>query len=323
MLRQRRSQIIEDKIEEERIKGVIKKTIVGNQHSSHMIKTVLIVITALICTIGALIRYNNPKIFNRFWKKPIPPFQLATRYPANTVLERDLPRFFGQYAIATPENRVAREAVKKVVKDRYNLRKRAGRIKTSIKAWDDSNVELLLEQKYCGDDFESAYRSASQQRKDDMLMWCLLASRITEGFFKESLEMIDSPLFLTRKRGIVMKRQPPAGVEDGYGALSTSFYMHPRSSDTFTIDWIPSKILSMLVSSSEQEVDVGGQEEIERLLYDLVITQGNENKFVILEEVCQESRPERSIAFDTSNNAGGCFYVVPKKYGGNFDPIED
>jgi len=324
-LRQRRSQILQGKKEDERIKGVIKKTIVSSQNSSHILKIFLVVITALLCTVGSLLRYSNPNILKRFWKKPIPTYQLATRYPTNIVLERDLPRFFRHLSIATPDNAMARKAVRKVLRSRNQMRRRAGRIKSSVKAWDDYNVEMLLNQRICGDDFDVAYRSASQQRKDDLLMWCLIASRITEGFFMESLEIIDSPLFLTRNRGIVVKRQPPAGVADGYGTISTSFYLHPRFNNSDAIDWIPSKILEMLVSSSGQEAaaDADGPEVIERMLYELVVAEENENEYLILEEICQENRPERSIAFETSNNSDRCFFVVPKKYGGNFDPRED
>lgn len=321
--RQRRAQIIKHKNEDERVKRVIHNAVGRSQHSSHFLKTVLIVITALICTVGALIRYNNPKLIQRFWAKPIPTFQLATRYGNNVVVERDLPRFFRQFSIATPDNAVAREAVTKMLRNRDQLRRRAGKIKTSVKAWDDSHVEQLLAQRICGDEFEAAYQRASQPRKDNLLMWCLLGSRITEGFFKESLEFIDSPLFLTRKRGIVLKRQPPSGLADGYGALSTSFYLHPRINNSADINLIPTKVLSMLVSTPEEEADEGGEEAIERMLYELVETQGNEKGFLILEEICQDTRPERSIAVHTNKDGVRCFFVVPKRYGGNFDSTED
>lgn len=321
--RQRRSEILHDKKEEELIKRAIKKSIVGSQTSSHMLKTFCVVITALLCTVGALFHNSNSNLKERFWKEPIPTFQLSTRYPINVILERDLPRFFRYFTIATPDNAAAREAVRKVLRSRNQLRRRAGRIKLSVKAWDNSTIEQLLNQRICGDDFEVAYSSASQPRKDDLLMWCLLASRITEGFFKESLEMIDSPMFLTRKRGIVIKRQPPAGVSDGYGALSTSLYLHPRINNNSAIDWLPSMVLEMLISSSKQDDDVGGDDQIERLLYELVVTRGNENGFLILEEICQENRPERSIAIDITHNDDRCFFVVPEKYGGTFEPKDD
>ena len=323
-LRQRRAQMVKDIQEEEHIKRVIKRKLEGNPESTaHTLKTAVIVLTAIVCTIGAFIHGTNPKFFKQFSKKSIPTFQLATRYPADVVLQRDLPTFFRQYTIATPENFKARQAVIRMLKSREQLRRRAGRIKTTLKAWDNSNVDRLLDQGICGDEFEKAYHKASQPRKDDLLMWCLLASRVSEGFFKESLEMIDSPLFLTRKRGIVIKRQPPAGVSDGYGALSTSFYLHPRKVGDSEIHRIPTKMLSMLVSAPEQVLDGDAQDVIERMLYDQIVTQGNEDDFLILEEVCQETRPERAIGFESANSDNGCFVVVPKKYGGNFEPDDE
>ena len=324
-LRQRRTRVLQDRIlqdkkEDERIEGIIKESIVSTQYSGHMLKTLLVMITALFCTVGALL-YNKPNFFNRFRKKPISTFHFATTYPNNMVLERDLPRFFRSYSIATPENKLAQEAVRKVLRSRKQLRRRAGRINTIVKAWDSSNVEQLLNQRIYGDEFDVAYRKGSQERKDELLMWGLIASRVAEGFFMESVDMLDSALFLTRNRGIVVMRQPPAGIADGYGALSTSFYLHPRTNNNTAIDWIPSKVLAMLISSSEEDVNAYSsdiQDMAEKLLYELVVTQGNEKEFLILEEVCQEKQPERSIAVDTSNDADGCYFVVPEKYGGNF-----
>eukprot|EP00531_Pseudo-nitzschia_arenysensis_P019185 CAMPEP_0116153964 /NCGR_PEP_ID=MMETSP0329-20121206/21528_1 /TAXON_ID=697910 /ORGANISM="Pseudo-nitzschia arenysensis, Strain B593" /LENGTH=327 /DNA_ID=CAMNT_0003650913 /DNA_START=98 /DNA_END=1081 /DNA_ORIENTATION=+ len=310
-LRQRRSQIIKDKIEDTRVKRVIQNSVGRSQYSSHYLKTILVVITALLCTVAALLRYSNPKLVERLWKKktPIPTFQLATRYRPNIVVERDLPRFFRHYTIATPENAMAREAVLKMLRSRDQLRRRAGRIKTSVKAWDDSHVEQLLTQRVCGEDFEAAYRRASQPRKDNLLMWCLIASRITEGFFKESLEFIDSPLFLT--------------FADGYGALSTSFYLHPRINNSAEINMMPSKVLSLLISAPEEDGALGGEEAIERMIYELVVTEGNEKGFLILEEMCQDTRPDRAVAREIGQHGERCFFVVPKSYGGNFDQIED
>lgn len=286
-------------------------------------KTFLVIITALICTVGALLHNTNPKILKWFWQEPIPTFHLATRLPHSVILERDLPRFFRYYSIATPENAVAREAVQKVVRSRKQLRKQAGRIKTSVKAWDDSNVDYLLRLGSCGHDFEVAYLGASQQKKDNLLMWCLIASRITEGFFMESVEMVDSPLFLTRKKGIVIRRQPPGGIAYGYGLLSTSLYLHPRFENNTEIDRLPFRILSMLVSSSDDKTDEDFQEMIQRMLYELVVTGGIDNEFMILDEICQENQPERTIAFDAKIDNDGCFLVVPKKYGGIFYQNED
>lgn len=317
--------MLRGKKEEARIHKVIQDNMVENQHhSKFMLKLFIVVLTALLCTIGSFVGYYQPNFMNKFSKKPIPPFHLTTRYPASVIVERDLPRFFRQYSIATPDNVVAQDAVRKVLRSRQQLRQRsAGRIKSTLKAWDDSNVEQLIRQGVCGDDFAVAYSSVSQQQtKDDLLMWCLMAARATEGFFMESVEILDSPLFLTRNRGIVVKKQSTAGLSDGDGALSTSFYIHPRSNtnDASAVNWIPAKVLTNIISSSKEDVldEDNIRNFVERMLYDLVVTQGHEKDFLILEEVCQDSRPERSIAIDTSKDSNVCYFVLPKPYGGNF-----
>jgi len=335
-LRQRtRSRIINDKKEDKKIEVIVRQSIVNNsRYSGHFIRTFLVVITALLCTVVAIIQ-SKPKFFDRLLKRnSIPTFHLATKYPNTVILDRDLPRIFGFYSIATPENVFAQKAVRRVCNSRTQLRRRAGRIKTIVKAWDVSNIENVVNQEICGHEFVTVYRSdrISQQRKDDLLMWCLMATRATEGFFMESIDIIDSPLILTRNRGIVvLKQTTTAAAADGYaGELSTAFYLHPRTDKT-KMNWIPSKILAMLISSSQEEheeeknADVGStqQEMVQKLLYDLVITQENEKDFLILEEVCQENRPERSIAIDTKSSNDNCYFVLPEKYGGNFNSIRE
>ena len=120
-----------------------------------------------------------------------------------------------------------------------------------------------------------------------------------------------------------MRRQPSAGVSDGNVSLSTSFYLHPRSYNSSAINWAPSKILGMLISDGDQDADMDGQEKIERMLYELVVTEGHENEFLILDEICQTMRPERSIAFESGKNSGPCYFVMPEKYGGRFHEEED
>ena len=329
-----RARIIHDKKDDDRIKRISFRS---GRYSGHFIQTFLVIVTALLCTLCALLR-SNPKLFHRLFKSnDIPAYYFTTRYPRDIILDRDLPRFFRWYSIATPENEFAQQAVVRVSQSRKALRRRAGKIKTILKAWDSSYVEHLLKQEACGNEFVSVYRSnrISQQRKDDLLMWCLTATRVTEGFFMESVQIIDSPLSLIRNRGIVVLKQTQFGggvsmmdndyVNDGHGAqLSRAMYLHPRT-DKDEINLIPSKILAMLISIAKEQhydeaddsIDLGQQELIQRLLYDAIISQGNENNFLILEEICsQKQRPERAVAIDiTSDN---CYYIVPEKYGGNF-----
>jgi len=322
------------------VKKIIEDSLIQNNqyyYSNHALKTVLVVVTAVLCTFAAVLKHTRPRLFRRA-HSVAPPFYLATTYPNGMVLERDLPRFFRQYSIATPDNVFAQTAFRKVLRSRNQLRKRVGSATAvNVKAWDESNVEHLLAHGICGEDYAQAHRAAKSPReREQLLVWCLLASQIAEGVFVESVEMLDSALSLTRNRGIVVRKQPPAGIgiADGYGALSTSFYLHPRTRDNDTdtdndndtddpVNWIPMKVLATLIRSSKDRVGEDVHDLAERTLYELVVSEGHEKDYLILEEVCQDDRPERSIALDTGDRSDGCYFVVPQKYGGNFNPIED
>jgi hypothetical protein len=140
--------------------------------------------------------------------------------------------------------------------------------------------------------------------------------------------MLDSALHMTRNRGIIVKKLGGAGVvEDGYVAFSNSFYLHPRMNKT-SIEWIPSKILAMVISTPEGVV--GGPAEatemLQRYLYELVSADDVMDDFIVLEEVCRETRPERAVAIDCPNNedtSGCCYFVLPDMYGGNFKQRDD
>lgn len=335
-LRQRRVRIVKDKAREgrenEEIRILVKKAQSQTSQAFHIFTLVL---TAVIVSVGAGVEYFHPGFFRKIILGKggnIPTFYLATQYPPEVIVERDLPRFFRTYSIATHDNEFAQDAVRKVQRSRTQLKRRAGIITTVLRAWDDSNVMGLLRRGICGPDWESAYHDGSQMRKNDLLMWCLLASRITEGFFQESVEFLDSPLFLLRKRGMVVQKSEPSssssGVEESplSGALSNLYYLHPRTNTT-AVEWIPAKALAWLISNSEE--NLGGALEarrmLEHLLYDLTIQQGNEDDFVVMEEVCQHDRPERAIAMDCpkEETATCCYFVLPKKYGGKLLPPED
>lgn len=58
---------------------------------------------------------------------------------------------------------------------------------------------------YCGSDFSQVYPNSTEERKNDMVMWCLLATKVVEGFFLESVQLMDSALILAKGRGMVVK----------------------------------------------------------------------------------------------------------------------
>lgn len=327
-LRQRRARIIRDKIrEEDEMKELEKIVLMGRSNNQHSLHASIVIVTALIVTLVCVLRYGNYGSYLdglyrvMGWSKAYPTFLFATQYPKDVILERDLPRFFQTYSIATPENEIARKAVEKISRSRFHLKRRAGIITSILKVWDESNIQLLLNRGLCGPDFEKAYNLGSEVRRNDLLMWCLLATRIAEGYFMDSVEMIDSALFVTRKRGMVVRK--PAGSVPGGDALSTSYYLHPRTNTT-SVSWIPAKALAWITANPEERL--GSPREardlFRRYLNELVINQGNEEDYLVLDEVCQDDRPPRAIAIDcpVGEDRDCCYFVLPAKYGGNFEP---
>jgi hypothetical protein len=157
--------------------------------------------TALIVTICA-----GLKCFIFHCKKAPPPYHVGTLDPPNVEVERDLPGIFRTYSIATPDNKEARRAVKKIVASHNALRKGLGNLKVLLKAWDGSNVTRLLERNICGANLRQAYHAtATDERRADLVMGCLLAPRESEGVFLEAVQMTDSPFFFAKRRGIVVQ----------------------------------------------------------------------------------------------------------------------
>jgi hypothetical protein len=160
-------------------------------------------------------------------------------------------------------------------------------------------------------------------------MWCLLAARVVEGFFLESVEILDSPIHLTRNRGIIVKKTKKKDDDGAYDAFSNALYLHPRMNKT-SIGWIPSKMLAMVLSTPEDVV--GGPTEatemLQRYLHELVSSTTDDilDDFIVLEEVChQTERPERAMAIDCPDGgdddgltAECCYFVLPDRYGGYF-----
>ena len=110
-----------------------------------MFQLYLVIGTAIIITTCKALNYSRPRFLNKPFKrsKPIPPYFFATMYPPSAVVERDLPRFFWTYSIATPQNKAARKAVRKIVASRRALKE--PNVKVLLKAWDTFNVRQLVQ----------------------------------------------------------------------------------------------------------------------------------------------------------------------------------
>jgi len=126
-----------------------------------------------------------------------PPHHLALLYPPQTRLKQDLPQFFQQYAIATPLNLRARQAVRKLLATRNWLKN----FQIFISAWEREGIrsDYPLDD-YCGSGFAAAYDRATDDSvrnirlAEDLLHWCLLHTYQNDGFLQWNTTLERAPM---------------------------------------------------------------------------------------------------------------------------------
>jgi len=337
-LRQRRVQIIKDKVQDEQeeqkwIEASRKGLQTGQQY---MIKVYRVIVAAIIVTLLALLNHLRPAFLFKDKRRRLPPapppLQMATLYPPNVILERDLPRFFRTYSIATRKNIHARRAVLNVIESRMALNYGTGNLKINLKAWDRTMIRpLMMEKNLCGGTaFELAYQSASIERQNDLIMWCLLTTRIAEGVFQGSVQMLTNAFHLYKKRGMVVIPTSSSGDgdESHRRRLSRNFYLHPRileeeeDEDVNGPAQLPSEILTWLLEHPESSLS-NPSLALEEQIYNLVMSSSSSSellqqqeqdqqdpneggdRYMFLDEICQESSlppPDRAIARMSCDN---------------------
>lgn len=320
-LRQRRSRILKDKIEEQQEQdnwqGIARD---GDKSRGRFVtRLYAVILTALVVTVIAILNYTRPAFLFRRKKAP-PPLYMATIHPPNVVMDRDLPRFFQTYSIATPNNKDARNAAVRVVRNRQALNNGTGRLKVVLKAWDATTINQLVERDICGQRFSSAYLDmATNERQSDLVMWCLLTTRITEGFFQESVEMLGNAFLLNQKRGIVVRKSD--------GRISNAFYLHPRLPGEMTSDTapLPMHILSWLLDNPESALS-NPIFSLQDKIAEYIFAEEHRDRYMYLDEVCQDSQPSRAIARQClqqkhplsheDSQQACCYFVVPEAEGG-------
>ena len=325
-LRQRRMRILKEKFQEEKEQEEWQElSQQGFQRGrQHMTKIYVVVLSALVVTIMAILNHIRPAfLFRR--KSPPPPLSMATLLPPSVITDRDLPRFFRTFSIATPNNKHARRALIHVAKSRRALNHGTGNLKVILKAWDHDTIARLIERNICGADFEVAYRLGTQERKNDLLTWCLLTTRIAEGFFQESVEMMSNAFLLNKKRGFVVVKA------DSGNRLSNAFYIHPRlTPEDVAVGpaLLPEEVLRWLLDHPEPSLEnpvVSLQEKI----YQLVSQEEQRDRYMHLDEICQDAppTPDRAIARQCAESSSShahhlsdgnqcCYFVVRQAEGG-------
>eukprot|EP00934_Nitzschia_sp_Nitz4_P003039 Nitzschia sp. Nitz4//scaffold169_size48518//5450//6565//NITZ4_007062-RA/size48518-processed-gene-0.86-mRNA-1//-1//CDS//3329538358//3029//frame0 len=320
-MRQRRARMLRDKYNEEQDMQKIR-TAFDNPQGYHRFKVTLVIFCAVVATILAALHIFRPSALYGLRRKPAPPLYLATRFPPDVVIDRDLPRFFQSYSIATPANAPARAAVQQLARSREAVQRGTGNWRVVLRGWDSSNVQKMFDQQICGAEFEQVYRSTttSDQRREDMVMWCLLATRVVEGFFQGSVEMLSNVFILARKRGMIVS------TASSTERLSHLYYLHPRlpGENVDVTAPIPATVLSWLLAHPEDSLE-NPVEELQTFLHDLL--EGEEmsapNRYMRVEEICQDSRPYRAIAQHCTASTECCYFVVPEAEGGVVLGAED
>ena len=211
MLRQMKAQR-ELEREQQAILGSFADGALKDQIVQHLKKLLLLV------TVGVILLYAYAPDFLFKWlfrsKPKLADRSLMTVYPAELQVRKSLPLFFQAYAIARLGNEAARKAVKHVASLRH-VATDPGKYKQKIylHAWEHMDfVRQMKDQRkmnaYCGEGFREQYKGApgldSKKKRDDLLLWCLLANGHHDGYVKFETAHI-RPKITREQKGVAIR----------------------------------------------------------------------------------------------------------------------
>jgi hypothetical protein len=222
--------------------------------------------------------------------------RIMTIYPASLHIKRDLPRFFQNYATATPDNLQARLAVKQVAAVRWVVVD-SGRFnhKLQLHAWEHEDFIGQLPgeslDSFCGAGFSNRYYVQRQQqvavpnvdarnRPDDLVYWCLLQSGQHDGIVRWN---VTAEASLTRG----MKGVAGVYTVNGQTRVRPSFLFLPirdrkkNDQDTGLSTTVPFKMMKWLLNPGNAQY---AQEDYEIELYNII--QEEADRWVLLNAAC-------------------------------------
>jgi hypothetical protein len=176
----------------------------GNAFSEHLWK-LLRTVALLLLVAGILLYYYQPRfIMKWFVHKPmLPPRSLISVYPSHVNIRRDLPRWFHEYSIATPDNLLTRQAIRHVLQDLRSMATNPGskyRQTINLWPWELQQFQQQLPNRqtmdgYCGPgtyDIYYASGTGEQQQglQSDILLWCLLAAGHDHGMVHYDVQRV-------------------------------------------------------------------------------------------------------------------------------------
>lgn len=201
---QRMLQQIKEERNREREKEIMEYNHSNWSFDSGSILLCLKISWVVITIVGLLFYFYGPDLEGYFKKKPILVNRgIMTVYPETIPVRKDLPLFFRFYSLATPENQAAREANRHVAQHRQVLQD-PGPFDQHIflHAWEHEDFAQQIDRAnitmddFCGDGFQDNYQGASgtisAKKRDDLLIWCLLARGNHDGYVKFQTETIRS-----------------------------------------------------------------------------------------------------------------------------------
>ena len=185
-----------------------------------------------------------------------PPRHLAILYPPETRPQTDLPYFFQQYAIATPENQHTREAIRKLM----GVRNRLKPFQVYVTAWErEAMVADYPMDEYCGAGFNAAYQHSLKQQHgirhtEDLLVWCLLHTYQNDGFVQWNATLERSPMGASRHNPSFHYN-----AEDTLKGIVPAYPGQNRVHPSFL--WLPKKRETVTVSVDSDGKTIGSDSE--------------------------------------------------------------
>lgn len=170
----------------------------GNAFADQLMKLLRTALLVLLIG-GGILWYYSPNSINKWSRrKPeLPPRSLISIYPAYVNIRRDLPRFFHEYSLATPDNLPARQAIRHVAADLKPMATNPGStFQQVIRLW-PWEVEQFRRQlpnndvldAYCGKGAEMVYQYQPELR-EEVVIWCLLAAGHDHGFVRFDVQKV-------------------------------------------------------------------------------------------------------------------------------------
>ena len=192
MLRQMKAQR-----ELEQQQAEVVEAVTGNALSDQMLKLGRTLLIVLVVGAGILY-YVSPGLVKKWLKqKPqLPTRSLISVYPDYVDIRRDLPRFFHEYSLATPENLPTRQAIRHVASLRKMATNPGSKYAQKIFLWPWEmnrfrnqlpNVDAI--DPYCGKGTDALYRHRPELRQE-IVLWCLLKSGHDHGFVQFDVQQV-------------------------------------------------------------------------------------------------------------------------------------